>query len=253
MLLKAKIFVCSLILLVSAGNAQVNYLTLAGQRIDKKAGSFQVIADEHKISVLKNGQPVNSINLTGVKTFLFSPSGEKALVVNYSFRRAKENYTITYFLIDGENGLLRTDSVTGYYDMPNPLFTINENGIIGYCDPGSLILTIDNAGLKTDIRLFNDAPYEMERGVFISSDDELIYIAGNLKPVAFELKEDNLFLAVVDIRGKTINKVMLPYLSVESLNLTDGKINLIGYNFTPSFSLTKIILDNTLKILKTGE
>jgi len=227
--------------------SQDNLIRLEGNTLDTRIGNILIKADQEGYSVNREGTTAVRTILAGVKKFVVSPENKKALLVNYPFRRAKENYNITYFLIDSESGTEIADSVTGYYDMPNPLFSVNDNGVVAYCDPAALWIEINNRGTKTKSFIFQGAGYEMERGIFIKCDDNRFYIAGNLNPVTLELKTDNVFTASVDIASGEVRSVMLPYTGISAFSSENGQFRVSGYTFTPDLKPNEIILDKELK------
>lgn len=240
-----KLLIFSFLLLITNINAQDKK---PGNGSSVPFGSYILKYDDERVSLFKGDKAVSEINIRGRKVIVTSVEGSKLVLINYAFSSRKENYPITYYLLDKEAGAVYSSEITGYYDMPHPLFTVNSDGIVGYCDPGTLILTIDNNGTKTEFKLFEGAGYEMERGIFIRSDRAKIYIAGNLRPVALELQEDNVFLVASSIESKRVDKVFLPYLAVKSFNISDDNLILDAYHFKSGYTEKRIIVDKTLKL-----
>lgn len=211
-------------------------------------GTLTIIYNDNAFSVNNGNISIASVNISGKKVLSFPAEKGVALIVNYGFTGKKENYAITYYLLDKEKGVVNTGEITGYYDMPHPLFAVNETGVIAYCDPGTLKLTIDNYGKKSDVKLFGNIEYEMERAIFIRSDMEKAYVTGNLKPAALELQDDNVFVASVKLNNQEIEKKMLPFLAVKSFEISNDRLILDAYHFRSGYTEKRVFADKELKV-----
>ncbi|NUN08360.1 MAG: hypothetical protein HUU54_04215 [Ignavibacteriaceae bacterium] len=241
-----KIFIAILLLVVTTpaqesaqGNAQSGVF-----------GSVTIIYSDDSFSMTDGNSTIAGITITGKKVVIFSSEKSMAVLINYGFTKNKENYPITYYLLEQVKGVAYKGEITGYYDMPHPLFTVNESGVIAYCDPGTLKLTTDNYGNSSDVKLFGSIEYEMERGIFLQSDEERVYIAGNLKPAALELQEDNVFVAAVRISNLSIEKKMLPFLAVKSFEISNDRVILDAYHFRAGYTEKRISTDKELKVIE---
>lgn len=206
-----------LIFIASLLKAEINIEKRNGGYVETE--NFKVIFNNNGFEIISStgNSTLNKTAIEGIKDILFSPNQNYMLVINFAFRKDKEPYDVSYFLFNNNGEKIRERTITAHFDVPHPLFCVNDFGVILIYQPDYLFFNIDDGELSERIWLEKDAQFEMERTPYILAKGKFFYLITNLYPASLEYSIANTLLAEFDSDTKTftteiINLSMPTYL-----------------------------------------
>ncbi|QOJ30141.1 MAG: hypothetical protein HRU80_15190 [Ignavibacteriales bacterium] len=144
------------------------------------SGGMEIIASDDRLTV---NHPVSgkiTQQLTGVKKIIPSPSGTFFLLLNFGFQPDKSDYPVSLFLVSRSSGLIYTKDITASFDLPHPLFAVDDNGVIYSFEPLRMILSSDLRGSITETAVVENAEFTMERTFFLKAGSASVTGASNI-------------------------------------------------------------------------
>lgn len=206
---------------------------------------LQISCDSSSIKINKNNNNVFSEKIDGKKNILTSNNEKYFSIINYAFPSSQKiiddyEYKINYFIFNNDGKLISDGELNAIYDLPHPIFEINNNGILAAFNPYDFNLIIQKDNEKSEFKLIKDTEEEMERNAFIQIDDENIYIASTLNPVLIEKKMTNVILFKFSLNTNNIISQEIELSNIAMLKLIDNKLILSGIGF-----------DNLIPVFKT--
>jgi len=188
----------------------------------------------------------------GLKQVEFSKDREYMLILSYDFPEAEENFQIYGYLFDNNFELTDKFINEAFYGMPHPLYKVNNNGVITYIDPLTLKLTIRERGNEKVIDPEEGIEFEMERQIYIDSNDEGVAVIYNRELIPIE--EENPVFTVVrydfDEEKEVTGEAGIT--AGTYFGLTEGGIIISGVKFEESVPNPLSIMMNE-RLEKTGE
>lgn len=162
------------------------------------------------------------IDLEGKKQVLISPNEQYAAIINFAFPDGKENYPIDMYVFDNEGTEILRTSITGYYDMPHPLYIITDGGDLVGFDPlyAKFLITDENGTEK--VPLIENAEFEMERAGFIAASENKIFVA--MTNLAYSNNGIVAVLYKYDMQTKEMESEPLPFNNLMCMELLGDDI-----------------------------
>jgi len=145
--------------------------------------------------------------------------------------------------------LIYTYKLTAPFDLPHPIFSINDEGKIASFNPLNFKLTLFDGSEEKTISLEKEVEFEMERSSFVEMTNSDVYVLTSLKPLTIEENESNAFLYKINLNSLSIEKEIIDYSIPVSLNLIENSIILSGIKFqnmVPNGSTLKYDLELNL-------
>ncbi len=256
--MKRKITLILLIIIFSYdfifSQAKLNLLeTKNGNYI--QLNDLEIYYDSISIKFNKNNQNIFSETIRGRKNILTSNNEKYFSIINYAFPSSQEilndyEYKINYFTFD-ENGKLISDGeLNAIYDLPHPIFTLNDNGIIAAFNPYDFKLIVQKENDKSEFELKKDIEEEMERSAFIQIDENNIYVAVTLAPVLIEKKINNVLLFNFSLNTNNVISQEIELSTITMLKLINNKLILSGISFDNLTSqLQTFLMDKDFNVL----
>lgn len=196
--------------------------------------NFNILLSEDKIFVsAKNNE--KEIYVKGNKSLFSSPSENYHLVTSIRFPEESPLH-IVILLLNNRGEIIHSDSLHSAYDLPHPLFAVDNNGTIGIFDYSRGVLVTLRSGKRDTIELDN-IDFEMERTAFFKSVEEGFIGGTSVEPVLFGSGRFNVVLFSLNSNTKEFYQTNL---NAEGLNAieTAGRSIFVS-TYTPTMSGVK--------------
>ena len=245
-------------------------LTYSQTRIDIADGNrlkwnaIEIEFSENKILFFRAPEIIFEEFITGKKQIFFSPAENFLLIVNYGFKKTKDDYEINYFIFNAMGSLEQSGSITEHFDLPHHLFAINNNGIVAAFSPAKFSLRIISKEIKTEIILSEEKKFLYERATKILMSESEIFVLTSDGNFDIEKFKPNVELYKIGINNFKIENQILELSNFTSFELFDELIFISGFKidnkiFTPTTFLynsqlqlknksNEFALENVIKI-----
>jgi len=172
--------------------------------------------------------------VTGLKQTDFSKDNNYMLITSFDFPESEENFKIYGLLFNNEFELVDKLEADAYYGMPHPLFRVNNEGVVTIIDPQTMRLEIRDGGKNTTVEFEEGIPFEMERQIYIDSDEKGVYVLYNRELIPIEENNPEFTLARYDFNTGEVAKSEISISSVTYCGIMDEKIIISGVKFEES-------------------
>lgn len=206
-------------------------------RIELHPGSYKIF---------NGGAEIFSAAAAGKKIFASSEDNSFFFIANFPFTSEKTEYKISVDVFDSRGDKKFSYSVNSFFDLPHPLFEINNSGLLSVYDPLSYRLVLADESGEREITLVKDAVHEMERGAFLASTDEHVFVMTSHEPLSIEETKPNVSLYKIDISALFVNEYKLNYSTATLLKIKDESLYISGIQFensVPKYGLVKYDLN----------
>lgn len=184
------------------------------------------------LQIVKENNTIYSHKINGKKTFQTSPLNNYFLIVNFDFIDEDGDYPVTLFIFDVEGKLSFTHELPAPFDLPHPLFAINNEGVVAYFEPINFFLTIVNEEVIIPIRLENNVEFEMEKAFFISFNDAGIYVLTTIGQADIEGRNnENTFFYYINYPSNIVTKQIINFSVPTALTTFDDEVIISGIRF----------------------
>lgn len=214
------------------------------------SGGMEINVSSNRITVNHPSSGNVTQEISGVKKILQSPSGLFTLVLSFNFQPGKSDYPVYLFLVSPSSGLIYSKTITAPFDLPHPLFAVDDNGVIYSFEPLRMTLGTDLLGNISEISLVDNAEFQMERTFFLRAGAGSVTGAANL--LGRDDTGENILLFNYSPAGKDLQSVRLTGSTISALDRSDDQI-LLSINreseagvFTESRLLNSAFTENTL-------
>ncbi|GAB6283131.1 MAG: hypothetical protein STSR0008_18880 [Ignavibacterium sp.] len=219
---------------------------------------LEISCDSASIKIIKKNENIFAETIYGKKNILTSNNEKYFSIINYNFpssEKISDNYVykINYFTFDENGKAISEGELIAIYDLPHPIFKLNNNGILVAFNPYDFKLMIFKPNENFEFNLVKDIKNEMERNAFIQIDDENVYIAATLDPTLIETKTNNVILFDIFLNSNNFISHEIELSSLTMLKLIDNKIILSGISFDNLTTKFKTyLLDKDFNILESN-
>jgi hypothetical protein len=195
-------------------------------------GDIQVEFDDTKFIIINQNGETYSKEIAGRKILKISPGGKYFLIANHAFPQDKSDYLITLSVFDNSGNEIFEKNIKAYFDMPHPLFAINDDGIAAGFDPLYFkFITISKNEIK-ESAVIKDAPFEMERAAFIQADSKEFYVLSSIEPLSIEHEKANVSLFRINSSDGIIEQTGLDLSTPVLLKIIENELYVSGIKFT---------------------
>jgi hypothetical protein len=224
-------------------------------KLDEIPAKYFIIQDleikltDDNISINRGNEIIFSRPLDGKKILQSSPAENYFLITNYKFSDDKSDYPIEAFAFNINGEVISSQNITAHYDLPHPLFAINDAGTFAYLDLLRLQISIVQGSNGNTISLEKDAPFEMERACYIEISETDVYVFGSIAPTGSGYPTAvNLYQ--IEISSSAVTKVAVDYTAPLLLKIIEDKIFISGIKLGDEIQEQSVkMLDNNLKVL----
>ena len=194
-----------------------------------------------KISISKNNQNIFIENLSGKKIFKSSIAENYFLIANFQFSNEKVDYPVEIKVFDIQGNLVFPYKFLAPYDLPHPLFQLNDNAILALFYPLSFKVKLVSRDSIREVELIKDIPFEMEKASFMEINEDFLYVLTSQSALDITENVSNVKLYKVNLFDLNVDKRELDYNTPTLLKLVGGSLFASGVKFENLKPLGKTI------------
>ena len=184
-----------------------------------------------KFTIIKNNVEIYSENINGKKVFKASSEQNYFYVANYQFKDSKNDYLVEVKVFNREGSLVLSRKFVAPFDLPHPLLSINDQGVLALFDPLSFKVRLINQVSENKVELEKDIPFEMERAAFIEMNDDFLFILASQNALDITENQNNVNLYKISLADLKIEKGELDYNTPTLLKISENNIFISGVKF----------------------
>ena len=212
---------------------------------------LQIKLSSKNIDIRKSGESVFSEAIYGQKILKISPAQKYFLIADFNFTEDKTDYKISVIVFDEKGSIFNRVELKSFFDLPHPLISINDNGVISAFDPYKFELNIFEGDVKNKINLEKDMPSEIERASFVEMNNEDVYILSSIEPLSIGNSETNANLYKINLDNYRVVEKKVDYSTPVLLKLIDDQVIISGIKFNNSVAMPNIsIMNSRMEVLK---
>lgn len=192
---------------------------------------FEINLTLDKIIISKDNEDIYSENLTGKKILKTSPAENYFLIAVFKFSTEKVDYPIEIKVFDRNGKVILPYKFLVPYDLPHPLFSLNDNAMLALFDPLTFKVKLISQEIIKEIELEKMTSFEMEKASFVESNGDFLFILSSQR--ALDITEDmsNVVLFKVNLMDLSINKKVLDYNTPTLLKIIGDNVFISGVKF----------------------
>ncbi|NWF88821.1 MAG: hypothetical protein HXY50_05075 [Ignavibacteriaceae bacterium] len=229
--MKIPFIITSLFVLISFNSAQ-------NLQVEKEYNSYycvingiEVFFTDENISLTKDNRSIYSENLSGKKIFKASPGQQYFFIGVFEFSAKKVDYPASIFVFNKEGKFEFRYNFYAPYDLPHPIFSLNDNGVLAAFDPLSFKVIIINNTVEQEVELEKELPFEMERASFIELNDNYLFVLSSKDVLDITENKSNVILYKVNLSDSKVEAKTLDYNTPTLLKITNNSILVSGIKF----------------------
>jgi hypothetical protein len=192
---------------------------------------FEINLTSNQINFSKNNQDVYFKSINGKKVFKLSLGDNFFLIANFQFSEQKKDYPVEIDVFDRNASLVFSYEFLAPYDLPHPLFCVNDNGVLALFDPLNFKIKLITIESENDIELEKEIPFEMERASFIEANNDFLFILTSLNTLDITETGRNVGLYKVNLEKLSFDKRYLDYNTPTLLEINDNNVFISGVKF----------------------
>ncbi len=220
------------------------YFSLKSNKINLTYNSIQISIDNNN---------VYSKEVSGVKKNFFSPNKKYFMVAAFNYSDKKTDYEINLFVFNNNGNFIDSFSVLAGYDLPNPIFAINDEGVAAAFNPIKMDITLYKDGIEKQILLEKNPEYQTEKSSFLEMNNESAFVLTSEKALSIEEEDQNVKLYKVNTSDFSVDKKDIDYSIPTAINVSDNNVIVSGVKFqnsVPNGNISK--MDTKLNILQSA-
>lgn len=215
---------------------------------------FEINLTSENINISRNGQNSYSENIIGKKILVTSPAENYFLIASYQFSNQKIDYPVEIRVFDRDGSVVFPFKFFAPFDLPHPLITINDNGLLALFDPLSFKVKLISQDSYNEIELEKDIPFEMEKVSFVEMNEDFLFILTSQNALDITENASNVTLYRVNLFDLKRDKVIIDYNTPTLLKLIGGNVFVSGVKFENLKPIGKTIkYDLNLNQLSSNE
>lgn len=168
---------------------------------------IEIRTTQSKIEIIKGNAVLFNENINGRKEIIYSSDKNYFLVTNYEFSNEKTEYNVTNIIFNSNGNLVNKIVHTPFFDLPHPLYSLDNKGDLTSFDVYYLTITIDKLnGEKLQFQLEKDLENEIERSGYVYSSGNKVFAAVTLVPADIMSNFSNVKLYSIEKETGIIKK-----------------------------------------------
>ena len=192
---------------------------------------LEVNLTSEKILIIRDNQNIFVDDLIGKKIFQTSKNQNYFLIANFKFSNEKVDYPVEIKVFDIQGNLVFPYKFLAPFDLPHPLFQLNDNALLTLFDPLSFKVKLVNRDSIREVELIKDIPFEMEKAAFVEMDDDFLFILTSQSALDITENASNAVLYQVNIQDLSISKKEIDYNTPTLLRVIGGSVFVSGVKF----------------------
>jgi hypothetical protein len=217
-------------------------VTAASQKLNRaeeypfnfyKLNNLQLHLSAESVSIFDGQESLFNKEIKGTKLLKASPSKNYFFIGNFLFEEEKDvQFEISVF---NDEGILQFthENIIGF-DLPVPLFTLNNNGQLFSYDPLTYTMEIIEAQKRDAVQFLEGAEFELERSAYLEADNEFAFVLTSNKPLSIENEENDVHLYKVNISNLSFDKRELHLTIPSLLKIINEDLIISGVKFNNS-------------------
>ncbi len=206
------------------------------------------------IVITKDNQNIYLENLSGKKIFKSSPAENYSFIGNFHFPTEKIDYPVEVRVFDRKGEMIFPYKFVAPYDLPHPLLSLNDNGILASFDPLNFKVKLISEETYDEIALEKDVPFEMEKAAFMEITEDFLFVLTSHQALDITETANNVSLYRINLSDKSIDKKIIEYNTPTLLKIIGGYVFVSGVKFEDLKPIGKTIkLDLNLKELSAND
>ncbi len=170
--------------------------------------------------------------IEGKKTFDTSPDNKFFFITNFAFIDEDGDYPVTLFVFNENGELYYSHEVLAPFDLPHPLFAVNNEGVLAYFEPLSFTLTIVKEEMINPIKLEESIEFEMEKSFFISFNDSGVYLLTTIGQTDIEGRNNfNTYFYYINYPFNNVTKRIINFSVPTALSVFEEEVIISGIRF----------------------
>jgi hypothetical protein len=185
-------------------------------------------------NIINNNIEIYSESIHGKKIFKSSSEQNYFFIANYQFTDSKNDYPVEVNVFNREGSLVFNRKFLAPYDLPHPLLSINDQGVLTLFDPLSFKVRLIDRTSDNELELEKEVPFEMERAAFVEMNDDFLFILASQSALDITENKNNVNLYKVSLVDLKIDKKELDYNTPTLLKITGNSLFISGVKFEES-------------------
>lgn len=212
---------------------------------------IEIRTTQSKIEIIKGTIVLFNENLNGRKEIIYSPNKNYFSVTNYEFSNEKTEYNVTNFIFNSNGNLVNKIVHTPFFDLPHPLYSLDNEGDLSSFDIYYLIVTIDKLnGEKLQFQLEKDLEDEIERSGYVYSNGNNVFAAVTLVPADLQSDFSNVMLYSIEKVSGIIKKNEIELSQLTGCYFDEENLVISGVKYkNGEIQKRTLLLNNELNII----
>lgn len=196
-----------------------------------EVNDLEINLTAENISIAKNNESIFLENLSGKKIFKSSPTENSFLIANFQFSNNKVDYPVELRVFDRNGEVILIYKFLAPYDLPHPLFAVNDEGILSLFDPLNFKVKIIGKSSTKEIELEKEVPFEMEKASFMEMTKDMLFVLTSQRALDITENANNVKLYKINLMDLSLDKKVLDYNTPTLLKIIAGNIFISGVKF----------------------
>ncbi len=215
----------------------------------QQLNSLKIKLSTDNIEIDNSNQNVFSEAIEGVKIFETSPGKYYFLVANFN-SSGQDNFDNISIIVFDEEGNVLNKLELNSSSQTQPLFAVNDEGIVSAFNPDKFELIIFKGTSKSRISLGNDLSAGNIKTSFIAMNDNNVYVLSSLVPFNMGSGQAKANLYKINISNRTVTKKNVDYSIPLLLQIEDNALIISGIKINNSAAQANIsMIDNNMEII----
>lgn len=182
-------------------------------------------------NIINSNGEIYSESINGRNIFKTSSNQNYFFIASYKFTDSKNNYAVEVNVFNREGSLVFNQKFLAPYDLPHPLLSINDQGVLTLFDPLNFKVRLIDHTSDNELELEKEVPFEMERTAFLEMNDDFLFILASQSALDITESKNNVYLYKISITDLKIEKRELDFNTPTLLKITENNIFISGVKF----------------------
>ncbi len=192
---------------------------------------LQINLTSDKILITHDDQDIFSEDLIGKKIFQKTPAENYFLIANFKFSNEKVDYPVEIKVFDSKGNLVFPYKFIAPYDLPHPLFCLNDNALLALFDPLSFKVKFIGDESYNELELLKEVPFEIEKASFIEINEDFLFVLTSQSALDISENASNVRLYSINLFDLNVVKKELDYNTPTLLKIIGGNLFVSGVKF----------------------
>lgn len=183
------------------------------------------------IRITEDSQNIYTENISGKKIFKSSSAENYFLIANFQFSTNKVDYSVEVRVFDKKGEMIFPFKFIAAYDLPHPLLTINDNGVLGFFDPLAFKIKLLSDDSYQEFQLEKEVSFEMEKAAFMEMTEDFLFVLTSHAALDITENASNVMLYRINIVDSKVDKRIFDYNTPTYFGIIEGYVYISGVKF----------------------